>query len=168
MKTASEFFSFRASCFQDERSRLSLLPTAVMLTRGNVSGAELLLRDAPTQAVLGAAGGCRMENEPGREKAGLLMDFGRESHGTLRLTTAALESTGGRARLRIRFGESVMEALTPLGQKNTTNDHAVRDHVYDLGTLSTVETNESGFRFAYLELDEEQAVLTLQALHMKS
>ena len=46
MKTASEFFSFRASCFQDERSRLSLLPTAVMLTRGNVSGAELLLRDA--------------------------------------------------------------------------------------------------------------------------
>ena len=165
MKTASEFFSFRASCFQDERSRLSLLPTAVMLTRGNVSGAELLLRDAPTQAVLGAAGGCRMENKPGGEKAGLLLDFGRESHGTLRLTTAALESTGGRARLRIRFGESVMEALTPLGQKNTTNDHAVRDHVYDLGTLSTVETNESGFRFAYLELEEEQAVLTLQAVH---
>ena len=27
----------------------------------------------------------------------------------------------------------VMEALTPLGQKNATNDHAVRDHVYDLG-----------------------------------
>ena len=52
MKTACEFFSFRASCFQDERSRFSLLPTAVILTRGNVSGAELLLRDAPTQAVL--------------------------------------------------------------------------------------------------------------------
>ena len=165
MKTASEVFSLRASSFQDERSRIALLPTAVKLTRGNVSGAELLLRDAPTQAVLGADGGCRLENVPGGEKAGILLDFGRESHGTLRLTTAAVESTGGRARLRIRFGESVMEALTPLGQKNTTNDHAVRDHVYDLGTLSTVETNESGFRFAYLELEEEQAVFTLRAVH---
>ena len=53
MKTASKGFSFRASSFQDERSRIALLPTAVKLTRGNVSGAELLLQDAPTQAVLG-------------------------------------------------------------------------------------------------------------------
>ena len=126
-----------------------------MLTRGRVYDAGLLLQDAPTQAVLGYAGGRRLENVPGEEKAGLLLDYGRESHGTLRLTSAAVESAGGRARLRIRFGESVMEALTPIGQKNTTNDHAVRDHVYDLGTLSTVETNESGFRFVYLQLEEE-------------
>lgn len=165
MKKASEVFSLRTSDFQDERSRLSLLPTAVKLTHGKVSGAELLLRDAPTQAVLGSAGGCRLENVPGGEKAGILLDFGRESHGTLRLTTAAAESAGGRVKLRVRFGESVMEALTPLGQKNTTNDHAVRDHVYDLGTLSTVETNESGFRFVYLELEEEASALTLQAVH---
>lgn len=153
MKKASEVFSFRASAYQDERSRISLLPTAVKLTRGKVSGSELLLQDAPTQAVLGSAGGCRMENVPDGKKAGILLDFGRESHGTLRLTTAAAESASGRAKLRVRFGESVMEALTPLGQKNSTNDHAVRDHVYDLGALSTVETSESGFRFAYLELE---------------
>ena len=128
MKTASEFFSFGALCFQDERSRIALLPTAIKVTRGNVSGAELLLRDVPTQAMLGAADGCRMENVSGGEKAGILLDFGRESHGTLRLTTAALESASGRARLRIRFGESVMEALTPLGQKNTTNDHCGENH----------------------------------------
>ena len=159
-----DLFPLRASRFQDGRNRLSLLPTAVKLTHGNVSGAELLLWDAPTQAVLGSAGGCRMENGPGGEKAGILLDFGRESHGTLRLTTAAVESASGRVKLRVRFGESVMEALTPLGQKNTTNDHAVRDHLYDLGTLSTVETNESGFRFAWLELEEDQAVLSLQAV----
>lgn len=164
MKKASELFALRASIFQDERSRIAMLPTAVKLTRGKVSGAEQLLQDAPTQAVLGSAGGCRLENVSDGEKAGILLDFGRESHGTLRLTTAAVESADGRARLRIRFGESVMEALTPLGQKNTTNDHAVRDHVYDLGTLSTVETGESGFRFAYLELEEEQASVTLQAV----
>ena len=164
MKRIMDVFSLRTSAFQDERNRLSLFPTAVKLTHGNVSGAELLLRDAPTQAVLGSAGGCRMESGPGGEKAGILLDFGRESHGTLRLTTAAVESASGRVKLRVRFGESVMEALTPLGQKNTTNDHAVRDHVYDLGTLSTVETNESGFRFAWLELEEDQAVLSLQAV----
>lgn len=165
MEKAKERFSLRASRFQDERSRLSLLPTAIKLTRGKVSGAESLLRDVATQAVLGASGGCRLENVPGEEKAGILLDFGRESHGTLRLTTAAVESAGGRVKLRVRFGESVMEALTPLGQKNTTNDHAVRDHVYDLGTLSTMETNESGFRFAYLELEEDRAVLSLRAVH---
>lgn len=160
-----EMTSLSASAFQDERSRISLLPTAVKLTCGRVYGASLLLHDAPTQAVLGYTGGCRLENVCGGEKAGLLLDYGRESHGTLRLTAASVESTSGRAKLRIRFGESVMEALTPLGQKNATNDHAVRDHVYDLGTLSTAETNESGFRFAYLELEEEEAVLTLQAVH---
>ena len=157
--------SFCTSAFRDERSRISLLPAAVKLTRGRVYDAGRLLQDVPTQAVLGYAGGCRIENVPGGEKAGLLLDYGRESHGTLRLTSAAVESKSGRANLRIRFGESVMEALTPLGQKNATNDHAVRDHVYDLGTLSTVETSESGFRFAYLELEEEEAVLTLQAVH---
>ena len=149
--------SLSASAFQDERSRISLLPTAVKLTCGRVYGASLLLHDAPTQAVLGYTGGCRLENVCGGEKAGLLLDYGRESHGTLRLTAASVESASGRAKLRIRFGESVMEALTSLGQKNATNDHAVRDHVYDLGTLSTAETNESGFRFAYLELEAEDA-----------
>ena len=62
MKRIMDVFSLRTSAFQDERNRLSLLPTAVKLTHGNVSGAELLLRDAPTQAVLGSAGGCRMES----------------------------------------------------------------------------------------------------------
>ena len=165
MKTAKDIFSLHVSAFQDERSRVFLLPRAVKLTRGKVYGAELLLEDAPTQAVLGSAGGCRLENVSGGEKAGILLDYGRESHGTLRLTSAAVDSASGRAKLRIRFGESVMEALTPLGQKNTTNDHAVRDHVYDIGTLSTVESNESGFRFAYLELEEDEASLTLQAVH---
>ena len=165
MKRITDVFPLRTSAFQDERSRISLLPTAVKLTCGKVSGADLLLQDAPPQAVLGAAGGCRLENVSGGEKAGILLDFGHESHGTLRLTTDAAESAGGRVKLRVRFGESVMEALTPIGEKNATNDHAVRDHVYDLGTLSTVETNESGFRFAYLELEEDKAVLSLQAVH---
>ena len=116
-----EMTSLSASAFQDERSRISLLPTAVKLTCGRVYGASLLLHDAPTQAVLGYTGGCRLENVCGGEKAGLLLDYGRESHGTLRLTAASVESASGRAKLRIRFGESVMEALTPLGQKNATN-----------------------------------------------
>ena len=66
--------SVRTSAFQDERSRISLLPTAVKLTRGRVYDAGLLLQDEPTQAVLGYAGGCRIENVPGGEKAGLLLD----------------------------------------------------------------------------------------------
>jgi hypothetical protein len=60
--------SFCTSAFQDERSRISLLPAAVKLTRGRVYNAGRLLQDVPTQAVLGYAGGCRIENVPGGEK----------------------------------------------------------------------------------------------------
>lgn len=59
------------------------MPTAVRLTRGGVCDAGVLLQAAPTQAVLGYTGGCRLENVPGEEKAGILLDYGRESHGTL-------------------------------------------------------------------------------------
>ena len=59
-----------------------------------------------------------------------------------------------------------MEALTPVGEMNATNDHAVRDHVYDIGMLSTTETNESGFRFALIELEDRDAAIDIQALHM--
>lgn len=51
MKTAKDIFSLRASAYQDHRSRMSILPTAVKLTRGKVQNAELLLKDTPAQAV---------------------------------------------------------------------------------------------------------------------
>lgn len=163
MKT-TEFLTWKVAREQEERACLWLLPTAVKLTRGFVEHAELLLEDAPDQPFLGNRNACRLIGSD--EAACVLLDFGREVHGSLRLTVSQVESGSGRAGLRIRFGESVMEALTPLGQKNTTNDHAVRDHVYDIGQYSTTQTGETGFRFALIQLESPEAKITIQAVHL--
>lgn len=166
MAAITEIFPLKSSAYQEERARRSLLPEKILQVRGKVTGAEHLLLDTPEQAYLEGGAFCTMENTAGTDRAAVLLDFGREYHGTVRVTAFSVKTPDGRAHLRIRFGESVMEALTPLGTKNTTNDHAVRDHVYDLGQLGTTETGESGFRFVCLELEDENAVLTLQAVHL--
>ena len=166
MKHLTDMMPFVASKDQDERARLNLLPVRVIKTWGGVSNAEWLLKDHPMQVFMGKCGACRLENGSEGGKAALLIDFGRELHGNLRLTSSNIESVNHRAHVLIRFGESAMEALAPVGQMNATNDHAVRDHVYDIGMLSTTETNESGFRFALIELEDTETAVDIQALHM--
>ena len=161
VKHLTDMFACRTSAFRDERTRLRILPSHVKLTRGRVEGAETLLKDLPAQSFLGETADCRMENGEGGERAALLLDFGRETHGTVLVTVSRVQSESTRAKLRIRFGESVMEALSPVGEKNAGNDHAVRDHVYDVGQYGTVQTNESGFRFVYLELESEDTAVHL-------
>jgi len=165
MEHVLDLFSLKRAQDQDDRVRRNLLPQKVVLTRGNVVNSHFLLDDNPVQAALERGNICVLENRDG-EKAAILLDFGRELHGNLSLTSAYIRSENHRVRVTIRFGESVMEALTPLGEKNTTNDHAVRDHVYDIGQLSTTQTNDSGFRFALIQLEDSHAILELQGIHM--
>lgn len=166
MAKLTDIFRFNSSTDQDERDRLYLTPVAIKLVRGNVQNAELLLQDRPCQVLFAKSDACVLENGAGGEKAALLLDFGRELHGNLRLTVSFVKSPNYRANMTIRFGESAMEALSPLGHKNTTNDHAMRDRVYDIVQLSTTETNESGFRFVYIQLEDFDRAVCIQAVHM--
>ena len=71
-------------------------------------------------------------------------------HGTVTVSIWTISTQ--HADFRLRFGESVSEAITPIGEKGTTNDHAERDMTFGAASWSSNESNESGFRFAYLEL----------------
>ena len=137
------------SSLTDERSRRRVLPTRVVKTWGNVKNVETLLNDQAGEAYLGAFDGCVMENG-----GAVLLDFGQEFHGTLRLTTLMIDGAVNYAKLRVRTGESASEAITPLGRKAAGNDHAERDREMTICALSTRETNESGFRFAYIQVLE--------------
>lgn len=53
--------------------------------------------------------------------------------------------------VRIRFGESFTESLAPLGVKNATNDHSLRDFSVSLPQLSDGCYGQTGFRFVCLE-----------------
>ena len=115
MQRLTDLFSFKTSTDQDERDRLYLTPVAVKLVRGSVDNEKLLLKDRPCQVLFAKSEVCRMENGADGEKAALLLDFGRELHGFLRLTVSDVKSPNYRVNMTIRFGESAMEALSPWG-----------------------------------------------------
>ncbi|MBQ3078367.1 MAG: alpha-L-rhamnosidase [Clostridia bacterium] len=148
----------RASEYKDPRARMPLLPVRIVKTWGRVLNADALLEDSPAQAFLGKFSGCVMINTCGSERAAVLLDFGAEFHGSCRLTAGMIDGGVKFARLKIRFGESVSEAVSELGYKNAGCDHACRDQEVVMSGLSVHETNESGFRFAYIELMDDKAV----------
>lgn len=135
----------------DDRVRRSVFPTRVVLSRGNVTGQEYLKEFKPRQvAIYSYHDQCTLDNRESGVNAAVLVDFGRELHGTLNISVWSMSSP--HCEFRVRLGESVSEALTPIGTKNATNDHAERDTVFGAGPWSSNETCESGFRFAYIEL----------------
>ena len=148
----------------DPRVRKYIVPMRVVRTTGQVSGAEALLEPRPGQISLEKPAfwpACKLTNTTG-ERASVLVDFGCEFHGSIRVYSWYVSpKTGNRVNLKVRFGESVSEAMTPYPEKGSTNDHANRDMVLNVGFLSANETNESGFRFVNIELMDDDASIEL-------
>ncbi|MCQ2142585.1 MAG: alpha-L-rhamnosidase [Bacteroidales bacterium] len=139
---AANFFFF----FADEAAEV-LVPTRIILSGGEVDNAGLLLEAKASQAVLGASGCARMAGE-----ASILLDFGREIQGSIKITTGQYAS-GKPAAVRIRLGESVSEACCDIdGVNGAGNDHAIRDFEATLPWLGSREFGRSGFRFVRIDL----------------
>jgi len=122
----------------DPRVREYLLPTRVVWQSPSdhcvVDKAQELLETFSGQVTLDNRAACVLRHE-GKEP-GILLDFGRELHGGLQIAVADLSPSSKRSkttRVRVRFGESVGEAMSELGgEANATNDHAVRDETVAL------------------------------------
>jgi len=123
-----------------------------LVTAQNARFPENLLIPKPQQAGFGAK-----ENEQTVIEEGgyVLLDFGRELRGGIVMTVGYPSGdeivVQSRDRLRVVFGESVMEALSTIGHKNATNDHAIRDTVLDVPHMGNVCYGNTGFRFVKLE-----------------
>ena len=85
-----------------------------------------------------------------REGGGILLDFGIELHGGIRL----VNSSGRGARIRLRFGESASEAMGTPDQ-----DHAIHDAVLELPTGGMLEYGNTAFRFVRIDAVHEPLVL---------
>ena len=85
--------------------------------------------------------------------AWVILDFGREIHGSLQIGSGG--RSGRNARVRVRFGESVTETMAALrgngAGATATNDHAIRDDTLSLPWLGRREIGETGFRFVRIE-----------------
>ena len=150
----------------DPRTRRYLTPVRIVKTFGRVTGAENMLLENYPQVAMRVSGVCRMENVSGEPHAAILLDFGIEFSGSLRIFTHFCSVNGENCGVdvRVRLGESVGEVLTPVGERGACNDHANRDFSMNIQFWSGNETSESGFRFAYIELLGENAVLELQKI----
>ena len=120
-----------------------LLPVKIHLIDGCAENTESLLKSKTRQIGLG-------ENDVATicGKTRIVFDFGKEIQGGVRLLTHYIENG---SPVRIRFGESFTESLAPLGVKNATNDHSLRDFSVSLPQLSDGCYGQTGFRFVCLE-----------------
>lgn len=83
-------------------------------------------------------------------KSYVVLDFGRELHGGIRLVTP--QCTAVSPRVRLTFGESVTEALSAVETSTATNDHSPRDFDVIIPNLSVTEFGQTGFRFVKIQL----------------
>jgi alpha-L-rhamnosidase len=152
----------QAEAAVDPRARAYLTAKRVVWTSDasgvHVRNAEKLLIPGSGQAELVNRSPVVLKSSAGHT-AGVLLDFGREIHGSVSLVTGMWENKKP-LRVRVRFGESVSEAMAELGASGSTNDHAIRDQVVILPWLGEIEIGDSGFRFVRIDLlDDEEALL---------
>lgn len=99
---------------------------------------------------------------------GILLDFGRELQGGVQVTAIAATDTKP-VRMRVRFGESVSEAMAdvdPAGipGQSYLNDHAIRDQTTLVPAIGSHEIGNTGFRFVRLDLVDEGKSVSLSAV----
>lgn len=133
-----------------------LHPTRIVEKSDNIENAEALLENCCEQITF---------NEPNvlrcRGTGYVILDFGKEIQGGIRILTYLLAGQKERVKVRIRFGESVGEVCAEIGEKNATNHHSVRDMEVELSELSDMEWGQTGFRFARLDFLSEGKMYTL-------
>lgn len=136
-------------------------PTRVVWSTGQVSNVDHLLERGNGQATLHNRSITTIKNE-GEVKGSVLLDFGKELHGAVEIVTGMWGGGNKPRNIRIRFGESVSEAMSNIGEKGATNDHAMRDFTLQLPWLGKNQTGESGFRFVRIDFLDANADLQLR------
>lgn len=128
---------------RDNRLRDTVLPVRVVASE-RAENAEALIKADCSQI------GLRDNNLAVVRGGGyLILDFGKELHGSIRLLTGGVTPE---TKVRLRLGESVSECCAELGEKGACNDHSLRDIVVPLCFLSDMQFMMSGFRFFRLDV----------------
>ncbi|MBE6790397.1 MAG: alpha-L-rhamnosidase [Ruminococcaceae bacterium] len=145
----------------------NIFPVSVVSKYGKIENEESLLNKKILQITTNETDFVTITNNNSRRNSYILLDFGREIHGRVRILTC----TGNAAcppEMRITYGESVSEALSNIGHQGATNDHSVRDTIFRFPDFSDMSLNESGFRFVKLELLSKNTSINIKAIIAES
>lgn len=141
----------------DEMARLFVPPKRIMWVSHDslFQNKEVLLLPGNGQPALGKRKMCALRSSE-QDTASVLLDYGRELHGGLKLVLGSARPWGT-AQVRLRFGESVSEACSEHdgGKRRkgySTNDHAVRDMILTVPSDGQLEIGNTGFRFVRIDL----------------
>lgn len=162
---ASLAFTVAFAQQRDSRIREYLSPVRIIWQQDSVQieNEHYLLSPGNGQADLSNSRVCVMRSTDARHPA-LLLDFGKEIQGGIQLVTG-MPASQKPVRIRVRFGESVSEAMCEIDGKNgATNDHAVRDFQLSLPWLGVAEVGNSGFRFVRIDLSDDSVELQLKEI----
>ena len=140
---------------KDSRTELVTIvhPERIVTMQGIVENPDIILQKRPPIATFERAPFTKLI-KTGEENPYVVLDFGKELHGSLRPVVARLNKKK-HVRVRLVFGESVSEALASVGSDTSTNDHSPRDFETILSSFSNVDYALTGFRFVRIELLEE-------------
>lgn len=96
---------------QDRMTRVYVAPKKILWSQGIVRNLENLLDVDNGQADLVNASSCFMQCTK-EEDASIILDYGRELHGALKLVVGS--GSAANFRMRVRLGESVSEACSEI------------------------------------------------------
>lgn len=145
---------------QDRMTRVYVAPKKILWSQGTVRNLENLLDVDNGQADLVNASSCFMQRTK-EEDVSIILDYGRELHGALKLVVGS--GSAANFRMRVRLGESVSETCSEIAGGTATNDHATRDIVLTVPRYGQIEIGNSGFRFARIDLLDEASLYLKEA-----
>lgn len=119
----------------------------------NIENEELLLKEKPLLNHFGIEKRATVKG-----KGCVILDFGKEYCGGIRILVNQVRNSEHRCAVRIRFGESVSECCADLGEKNATTAHALRDIETSVLSLSDMTFANTGFRFVRIDFMQDVVV----------
>lgn len=129
---------------QPETVTKYVVPQKVVTTQ-DAENAEYLIQDNNRQAIIFN----KIEYCTIKKGGYVVLDMGCEIHGGVVVTLDKFVYDS--LDVRITFGESVMEALSSIGEKNATNQHSIRDLTFTPAAAGSISYGNTGYRFIKIE-----------------
>lgn len=150
---------------RDTRIREYIVPIRMVWQQNPnlMTGTDVLFREGSGQPDLISSHIFVMQSRGG-EKPSILLDFGKEIQGGIQIVTG-MPTSKRVITIRVRLGESVSEAMCEIdGNNGASNDHAIRDFEMRLPWLGVAEIGNSGFRFARIDLMDDNVELHIKEI----
>ncbi len=158
------FNSEKIAVRSDNIVRKYLTPTRIVWTSDNsgqsIINPDVLLKPGTGQAVLNQHKDFILKSTA-TEFPMIILDFGKQIQGGLEIVTT-IKNNKKMGKVRVRFGESVSETMSDIGEDGATNHHSLRDFTIQLPWLGKVEVGGTGFRFVSIQLVDPDVELSIK------